>query len=253
MVDPAGTRTRSRFDLESWSTPRALQNRPEYPGAAGPRCGPSEPGTGHVGQLVDPAAPRTWAGVPRDHWLNPRASEQSASHPGQLEVPTGSRAVARVVRYIWSTLWVLGHWTESPRTAGRPRGHSDTGPRASHTGQMIDPVGPRIRARVARDSWLTPRAHRHRPNSPGTADRTHGHSDPGPSTRGSWSNPRALRHGLQSSSTAGRHPGNLDTCASRPGELVNTTGTKTRARIKPESWATTWAHVHGPESPRRAA
>ena len=171
MVDPAGTRTQSRFDLESWSTPRALQNRPEYPGAAGPRCGPSEPGTGHVGQLVDPAAPRTWAGVPRDHWLNPRASEQSASHPGQLEVPTGSRAVARVVRDICSTLWVLGHWTESPRTAGRPRGPLDQGP--SRPGQLVDNAGTQTRAQVTRDCWWTPRALRHWPKreSPGTDDR----------------------------------------------------------------------------------
>ena len=44
----------------------------------------------------------------------------------------------------------------------------------------------------------------------------------------------------------------MDTCASRPGELVNTTGTKTRARIKPESWSTPRAHVHGPKSPGRA-
>ena len=86
----------------------------------------------------------------------------------------------------------------------------------SGLGQLVDPACSRNRAAVTRDSWSTPRAFGPVPQSPGTAGRPLGPSDP--STR-------------------------------VPGQLVNTTGPRTRTQVVQESWRTPWALGYGPESP----
>ena len=116
------------------------------------------------------------------------------SHPGQLVHISGHRTRPQVSGEAWSTPRGLGYSPESPGTPGRHRGPSDQGP--SHLGQLVDTAGhraraqvtrdsrstqgPQTRTRVTRESWSTPRALVHRPESPWIAGRTRGTSVLGP-------------------------------------------------------------------------
>ena len=152
LVDSAGHWAPTRVARESWSTQRDLRPEPESPGSVGRHCRPSGTSPSCPGLLVDLRCPRTKARVARD----------SCSTPG------GPRTQVRVSRESWSSPWAfspglswenwwttlaLGQWPETPWTAGRQRRPSDLGP--SHLGQLVDPVGLRTQARVARDSWST--------------------------------------------------------------------------------------------------
>ncbi|RKM63581.1 hypothetical protein C0215_19820, partial [Clostridioides difficile] len=92
---------------------------------------------------------------------------------------------------------------ESPSTADQHCGPSDMG--ANRPGHLVDTSGPQTRARVARDSWSTPRDHRPVPESTGTACQHSGASDP------SGSHPGPLFF----------HRGPSDTGLSRPGQQVD--------------------------------
>ena len=177
------------------------------PRTAGQPRVPSDPSPIHLGQLVDPAGPRTQTQVSRDSWSTPEHSElpgTSGRHceaagrvpscPGQLIHPTCPQARPQVSREAWSTPRGLGYSPESPGTPGRHRGPSDQGP--SHLGQLVNTAGhrawaqdtrdsrstqgPQTRTRVTRQSWSTPRALVHRPESPWIAGRTCGTSVLGP-------------------------------------------------------------------------
>jgi len=77
----------------------------------------------------------------------------------------GPRAPARVAQYRWSNPRALGPGPESPGTAGRPRGPSDS--RVSPLAQLFDT-----------------QALRHGLESPGTAGQHRGISDTGPRRQG---------------------------------------------------------------------
>ncbi|RKM63586.1 hypothetical protein C0215_19805, partial [Clostridioides difficile] len=87
------------------------------------------------------------------------------SRAGEFVDTAGPRAPARVAQYRWSNPRALGPGPESPGTAGRPRGPSDTS--VSPLGQLFDT-----------------RALRHGLESPGTAGQHRGILDTGPSRQG---------------------------------------------------------------------
>ena len=152
LVDNVVHLTRVRVARVSWSRHGTSGSRPRRPGSL-VECGPKDPGpsppgpryspgslapsTRHPGLLVDPAVPRTRPRVPRDSWTSPHA---------------------------------LGPGHESPRTAGKPRGSSDTRP--SHAGQLVDTTGQQTRARFAREIWSKPRALGTGHEAPGAAGRS---------------------------------------------------------------------------------
>ena len=119
----------------------------------------------------------------------------------------------------------------------------------SRPGQLVDPVGLRTRAPVARDSWWIPLALGHKREWPRTAGPPQGPSDPGPRQPGelvdteglrtpapaawnSWSTLRTLGRKREGSGTAGPPFRPLAPGQSRPGYLVDPRGLG-----------------HGPESP----
>lgn len=122
----------------------------------------------------------------------------------------------------------IWHGPEAPGTAGRPW---DLGPEPSRAGEFVDTAGPRAPARVAQYRWSNPRALGPGPESPGTAGRPRGPSDSRVSPWHSCSTPR--------------HSG---TVSSRPGQLVNTEGFRTRAPGARDCWLTPRAIRTGPES-----
>ena len=139
----------------------------------------------------------------------------------------------------------------------------------SHPGGLVDSVGPRTRARVTWDCWSILWANRHRSDSPGTAGRYRGPSDPDPNhpghmldpagprtlarvARENWSPPRGLGPGPESPGKTGRHRGPSFTVLSPLGELVDTAGPRTRAQVTRDSWSSTLDLAQEPEleSPR---
>ena len=243
-------RTRSQVAWESWSTPRAHVQWPEWPWTGGRHRGPADPSASHPGHLVNPvgsqnrtrvarkgwlttralgpgpespgtagqpSCSRTLARVARDCWLNPGALGQSESRPGQLFNPAAPRARPRVARDRSSTPRADGQGPESPRTVGRPCGPSDKGPNCAE--YLVDPVGPRTWAGVAQDSWSTG----------------------GPRTQAqvpweSWSIPQAFGPGLESARSADRPRGPSDRGQSHPRLLVDPAGTMIQTRVARESW-----------------
>ncbi|RKM63736.1 hypothetical protein C0215_19690, partial [Clostridioides difficile] len=124
LGDTAGHRSWARGTRESWSTPRALGDRPDSPG-----------------ELVDPAGRRERARVPQDSWSTPqvlgpgsvyhgtsgrnrRPSDKSVIHPGGLIDPSGPCSWVRVTRDSWLTPRVFGTGAESRGTAGQLPGLS---------------------------------------------------------------------------------------------------------------------------------
>ena len=74
-----------------------------------------------------------------------------------------------------------------------------------------------------------------------------GHQTGARVARESLSNPRVLRTDHDSPSTACRTRGPTDPSPTYPGDLVVTTGPRTRAAVTPDSWSTPRDLVHGPE------
>ena len=83
----------------------------------------------------------------------------------------------------------------------------------------------------SRDRWSTPWALGARPESPGTAGRPHRTSSTGPGLPGQL---------------VDRRPQDLG--RSHLGQLVNTAGPRTRARVVRDSWSTPRDLRHGPEA-----
>ena len=227
------------------STPRALGPERELPGAAVRHRGPSDTGLSHPGQLVDPTGNQSRARVLWHSWSTPWSHYWSASCPGVLVDPAGYGAGressgraglpggpttrARVALEGWSSTQDLGPGPESPRAAGRHRGPRDTG--LSYLGQRVEPAGLRTRARVARDSRSTLRARGHGPELPEMACRPRGPSDTSLNALESCSIPQALEHGPRSHETCGRACGPSELGASPPGQLVDSAGHRTQARL----------------------
>ena len=99
--------------------------------------------------------------------VDPRALNQVPSLTGQLGDTAGNRTLARVTRESWLTPRALGHWLESPGTAGRPLRQSDLDP--SPLEHLVEFAGTRTHAQVSREGWLTPHVLGARPESPGTS------------------------------------------------------------------------------------
>ena len=190
-------------------------------------------------------------------------SDTSAIHPGELFKPVGLWTRARVARDSWSTLRALRPMHEWPRRDGRACGPSEAG--RSCPGELVNiralrhgPSGLgrgvkimrlRTRAQVTRDSWSIPWDFGHRPESPKTAGRHRGTSDPSVSIQDSWSTPRALGPGHESPGTAcrPRRPTLKGPCL--PGELVDIAGPQTRVRVTQDSWSTPRDLGHDHNSP----
>ena len=117
------------------------------------------------------------------------------------------------------TTKALGPGRQSSGTAGRPHGNPD--PSASRPGELFNTTTSQTLARVPRDSWLTPRALRHRPD-----------------LLGQLSILKSLGPGPMSPATAGRPCGPSDMSTSHLRELVDTAGLRTLARMDRESWLT---------------
>ena len=102
-------------------------------------------------------------------------------------------------------------------------------------------MGPGTRARVAQACCSTPRAFGPGPESLMTAGRHFGPLHPIGGRPGSLSTTRALGHGSLSPGSARRRHEPSDTSSSRPVELVEPAGSRTRARVIRDSWSNTRA------------
>ena len=167
LVHTVGPRTRVGLAWESWSNPWALRPRPEWPRTAGRPRGPSDPTASGPEQLVDPTGFRSWAGVARDSWSTPRAFGPNREGPGTAARHRGHRTLARFAQDTYLTPQALRHGPVSPGRPGRTRGLSDQS--VMRLGGLVEPAGPRTRARVARDSCWTRRGLGLECESPGTA------------------------------------------------------------------------------------
>ena len=172
-----------------------------------------------------------------------RDRDPCPSHPGELVDTLGPR-----------------NWAQSPGTAVRHQGPSDTGaslpgqlvdstrlrlgPKspgrpfrhlrhwntvAGRPGYQVDPSGHGTRARVAQDSCSTPRTLGPGRKLSGTARRHRGNSDLGPSRLRELVDPRAQEPGPGSPGTSGRYRGTWDMSPSHPGQLVDSAGIRIRA------------------------
>ena len=202
LVNPAGPGTQPRVARDSWSTPRAFRHGPEALGTTGQPRAASGTVPSCPGEMVYHMGPRTEARVATDAWSTTWYILPGSEWPGSAGHATGHRArargaqdrwsnagprirarvprdrgtprgpwpQARDTRDCWSTPHALGPGHESPRTAGKPRGSSDTRP--SHAGQLVDTTGQQTRARFAREIWSKPRALGTGRESPGAAGRS---------------------------------------------------------------------------------
>ena len=181
-------------------------------------------------------------------------------------MPSVSRSTRRacgqrpVTRDSWSSPRAIGQMREWPRTAGQYLRPSDPG--QTHPGHLVEPVGPRARARVTRDSWSTPWVLEFGHESPGKAGQTFGSPRTEGGHRGpsdpSMIHPRMLVH------TAGPRTRSLrardswptlqtgDQSPSGPGELVEPAGTRAQPRGDQECWSNPRSFGPGPELPRTA-
>ncbi len=148
-----------------------LRHGPETPGRAVRHRRHWNTAPAPTRYVVEPASHWSQERVLRDHWLTLQALGPKPDRPGERVNPAGPRNGARITKECWSTPQALGRERESPRRSGGPastqpkpespggtgqtRGPSD--PSASCPGVLVDPVGPRNRARVARESWWTTR------------------------------------------------------------------------------------------------
>ena len=153
----------------------------------------------------------------------------------------------------------------SDQSASRPGELVDTAECRRRAGGFLGSwltLRAQTRARIARDSWSTPRALGPGPESPGTADRPRGPSDP--SANGTGEVIDLGGHRTQAA-RAGQHRGPSDPAPCPLGQLLEPTGPRARARVTGtagrtlvhleqnagcrESWSTPWALEPGPEPP----
>ena len=138
LVDNVVHLTRVRVARVSWARHGTSGSRPRCPGSL-VECGPKDPGP-------SPPGPR----------YSPGSLAPSTRHPGLLVDLAVHRTRPRVLQDSWTTAQALGPGHESPRTACKRRGSSDTGP--SHAGQLVDTTGHQTRALFAREIWSNPQA-----------------------------------------------------------------------------------------------
>ena len=184
-MDTAGPRNRARVTRESWWTPCSLGEECESPGRAGRPRGLTETGASRPRQLFDTAGTGTRPKVGRDIWSTPQDLRLGPESPGRASRQCGPSTGARVARECCRTPRALGEDCESLRRAGRPRGLSE--PCAILPGELVDPAGPRNRAREDWDSWSTPWTIRPGPESHGTDVRPRGSLDTSPRRPGFYS------------------------------------------------------------------
>ena len=165
-----------------------------------------------------------------------------------------------------STLRAIGDRRESSRTAGRHHRPSDAsvsrpgdlavlralGPSPSRLGELVKPVGPRTRARVARGFWWTPWDLETELESPGRAGGPRGTSDNSPSSPGHLVDPTGPRTPAQVATRAGRQCGPADMGPCRPGELVDPAEPQTFSRVARDCLSTPQALGHWPVLPGTA-
>ena len=181
LVDPTGPWTWAQGTQDRWSARQPLDTGPSHPGQlvdtpgpqsrtritgkAGRTCGPSDPRPSRPGEMVDSAGPQIQARVAGTAGGLRGDSEQGLSRPGELFDTAGGRTRARVFRESWSSPRELGAEPRSPGAFGRSRTTWDTF--LSHPRQLVDSAcfGPG-------------------PETPGTAGRHRGPSEPGASRRG---------------------------------------------------------------------
>ena len=180
-----------RVAQDRWSTPRVLGLEHESPGTAGRPRGPLDQGPSRPGQLDDPAYLRIKCEWPGN--VGRLRGTSDRSRPGHL-VDTA----------------VPQERPESCEIAGGPR-------------------GPWTRAGVTRDSWSTPQALGHGPESRGTAGQARRPSDPSPSHLALLVTPWAFGPGPQSPRRAGRPHGPSDTGSSSAGQLFEPAGHRGQA------------------------
>ena len=227
MVDAAGTRTLARVTQDRWSNPRVLEPGRELSGTSGHFMN-LDMGASRSGSWSTPRSHGPWPESPGTAGGPHRTYDQDRCYPGELVDPAvprtrdestriagryhGSSTLARVSQDSWSKKRAIGHGTDSPRTAGRPRGISGTGP--SHLGVLVDSAG-----------------HRPERELPGMLINTAGPRTLARVAPFRRSTPRGLGHEDQSSGTAGGHLRPLDTDTSRLGQMFDPTGHGTRTRV----------------------
>ena len=129
--------------------------------------------------------------------------------------------------------WAVGHGPMTPGTTARACGTLDTGP--SRPGELVYTAGPRARARVAWESLSTPRSLGPEPKSPRIAAPARATSGTGPSLPGQLVDAAAFGHVCETRRSVGRSRGPSDPGPRRQGQLVDTMGPWTLARIARES------------------
>ncbi|RKM63520.1 hypothetical protein C0984_19620, partial [Clostridioides difficile] len=116
-------------------------------------------------------------------------------------------------------------------------------------------LGPGTRARVARESWSTPRDLGHgcewsgRDGHPGVLVVPAGHRTLARVAQDSASTPRNVASVREMPRRAGRHCGPTEKSASRPGERVETACLQSKAQGGKDSWSSPRALEPGPGSP----
>ena len=184
--------------------------------------------------------------------------DPGTGRPGQLVETVRFRTWATVTGDSCTTPWALWHQREFTGTDGRSS--------RSSLGHLVDPAGTWARARVTRETWLTPgalgRGHESprrvcRPRGPSVQSAMHPEKlvdGVGPRTkarvaRDNWSNTWTLRLERDTPGLAGLARGPSDPGPSGPGELVDPAGHRTQVRVSRDSWSTRCSHGPGPESP----
>ena len=222
LVDTEGNRTRARVPREvcprirardareSWSTPRELGLGPKAPRTDGPPRQPSDTGPSCPGQLVDTPGPQSRTRITGKAGRTCGPSDPRPSRPGEMVDSAGPQIQARVAG-----------------TAGGLRGDSEQG--LSRPGELFDTAGGRTRARVFRESWSSPRELGAEPRSPGAFGRSRTTWDTFLSHPRQLVDSACFGPGPETPGTAGRHRGPSEPGASRRGGLVNFSGHWTRA------------------------
>ena len=230
LVDPGGPRTLYRVARDNLSIPPALVHGPVSHGTAGQLRGPLDKSASCLGELVTmpafvhgPESPRA-DGLPCGPWY------MGQSSMGQLVDTEDPRSLARVTQKSWLTPQAFRQVRKPSGTAGRPHGNSNPDP--SPPGYLVDPSG--LGAE---------------PEAPGKVVYTANPRTRPRVTQESWSTPQAIRHGPDSSGRAGQHRVPSDMGLFLPGQLVDTAGTRTWARGTRDCWSPTQAFGRGPESP----
>ena len=175
--------------------------------------------------MFDTTAPRTQVRVGRESCLSALQLGPGTESPGTADRHHGSSDTGPNRPGLQATARHFGLGTEWAGMAGQPHSSSDPGP--SRHAQLIDTVVARNRGRDKRECLSTPQLLAPGSESAETANRQRVSSDPGPNGPG-WSTLCQLGPGTNSAGIAGRLHSSSDSGPSRPGELVDSTAAWTR-------------------------